>query len=194
MIAQVLVYPQSVERRGIEAGQEHVHHYEDVYLTVLHAQRHIFIIVGELVCRRVVVRREHLVIVRDGTLQEVTAALVHARCAVRVFILYITACFVIYSVREDCGYLQFPVLRQFCHLLLELIVIQFGCINALHGKHGVEAVEPCLHPYFLIAFFPVVLHYVCHIIQLLEDVRTCLFRLLCIMLQYIACDIADALC
>ena len=50
MITQILIYPKRIEGSGIESRQEHVHNNKDVYLTILHAKRHIFIIVRELVC------------------------------------------------------------------------------------------------------------------------------------------------
>ena len=68
VISQVLVYPQRVQRCGVKTRKEHVHDQQQVYLSVLHSQRNILIVVGELVGTGVVARTKHLVIVLDGTL------------------------------------------------------------------------------------------------------------------------------
>ena len=68
MIPEVLVYPQRVQRCCVKARQEHVHHQQQVYLPVLHSQRNVLVVVGELVGTGVVARTKHLVIVLDGTL------------------------------------------------------------------------------------------------------------------------------
>ena len=49
MLFQVLINKQGVERSRIKAGKEHIHHYQQVHLSVLHPERQILIIVLELV-------------------------------------------------------------------------------------------------------------------------------------------------
>ena len=80
MITQVLVYPKGVEGCGVESCKEHVYHNKYVYLAVLHPQRHILVVVGKFVCRCVVVGLKHLVVVGNGFLQKITAALVKSFC------------------------------------------------------------------------------------------------------------------
>ena len=48
MHAQVLIHPEGVQRLGIESGEEHVHHNQQIHLTVFHPHREVFVIVLEL--------------------------------------------------------------------------------------------------------------------------------------------------
>ena len=76
--AQVLVDPQRVERRGVEAGQEHVDDDDEVELAVLQPQRQVLVVVLELVGRGVEARAEHGVVVLDRVLEEVARACVES--------------------------------------------------------------------------------------------------------------------
>ena len=44
---QVLVHPKRVQRLGVKTRQEHTHYYQDIDLLVLHAERHILVVVLE---------------------------------------------------------------------------------------------------------------------------------------------------
>ena len=72
MLAQVLIHPEGVERRGIEAGEEHVDDNEHVEFAFLHAVGHIFVVVRELLGGCVEVHAEHGVVVLDRRIEEVT--------------------------------------------------------------------------------------------------------------------------
>ena len=76
--AQALVDPERVQRRGVEAGQEHVDDDHQVDLAVLQPQREVLVVVLELVGRGVEARAEHGVVVLDRALQEVARARVEA--------------------------------------------------------------------------------------------------------------------
>ena len=103
VIAQILVNPKGVKRGSIEASEEHIHHKENVNLTVFHSQRHIFIVVGEFVGGCVVTGAKHLVIVLDGSLQELTAAGIQSFGIVVVLVaVLIGVCFVC-PITEDGG-------------------------------------------------------------------------------------------
>ena len=77
--AQVLVDEQRVQRRGVEAGQEHVDHDDQVDLAVLQPQRQVLVVVLELVGRGVEAGAEHGVVVLDRVLEEVARRLRRAR-------------------------------------------------------------------------------------------------------------------
>ncbi len=67
---QVLVDPQRVERRGVEAGEEHVDHDHEVDLSPLESQRQILVVVLEPLGGGVEARAEQVVVVLDGVLEE----------------------------------------------------------------------------------------------------------------------------
>ena len=73
---QVFVHPKGVQGRGIEARQEHIDHDQQVKFFILHAERYIFIVILEPFAIGRVVRVEHLVVVLNGGIQKIPAALV----------------------------------------------------------------------------------------------------------------------
>ena len=75
---QVFIHPKRIERGGVKSGEEHIHHYEQINLTIFHAQRHIFIVVLEFLCRSVVARSKHFIIVGNAHIQEIAARLVES--------------------------------------------------------------------------------------------------------------------
>ena len=135
MHTQVLIHPKRVERGGVESGEEHVHHYEQINLAVLHAQRHVFIIVLEFLCRCVVACAEHCVVVGYALFQEVAARLVEAVGVFGVFVAAEIFFSLVWGVAVDCGYFQTPVFGQFCHLPHQLVVVELNKRNTCHGKY-----------------------------------------------------------
>lgn len=73
---EVLVYPERVERRRVEAREEHIDDNQQIQLLVLHAERNVLVIILELLAVRAVVRVEHLIIVLNRAFEEVAGALV----------------------------------------------------------------------------------------------------------------------
>ena len=124
MQLQVLVHPKRVECLGIEACQEHAHHDEDIYLLVLHAERHVFVVRLEVVAVGRVGAAEHLVVVLNGCFQSVSALQIQSFCA--FWVLVFEAPFVLFrfigAVGEDGGDFQVGS-AFFCELLLELVVV-----------------------------------------------------------------------
>ncbi len=71
VLFQVLVHKQGIECGGIKARKEHIHHYQQVHLPVLHPQRQVFIVVLELVAGCVIIRGEHPVVILYGSFKEI---------------------------------------------------------------------------------------------------------------------------
>ena len=90
MHLQVLVHPKGIQGLGIEAGQEHAYHDEDVYFLVLHAQGNVLVVVGKALGIHTVGSAESLVIIVDGTCQKLLAHFVQAVSAFRVFVFQCT--------------------------------------------------------------------------------------------------------
>ena len=134
MHPEVLVHPQRVERGGIKPREEHVDDDEKVNLAVLHPERHILVVVLELVGRGVVVGAKHRVVVLDSLLQKVAVHGQHAVGILVVLVLHAGAVVsVVDTIAEDSRHLQPTVLP------LELVIIEFGILDACHGKDRVEA-------------------------------------------------------
>ena len=49
VLFKVLIYEQRVERCGIKSSQEHIDHYQQIHLSVLHTQRQVFVVVLKLI-------------------------------------------------------------------------------------------------------------------------------------------------
>ena len=71
MHLQVLIHPEGVECLGIKTCKEHIDYDKYIYFLVLHAKRQVFIVVLELLARRIILGTKHVVIVLDGSIQEV---------------------------------------------------------------------------------------------------------------------------
>ena len=84
---QVLVHPKGIQGRGIEARQEHIDHDQQVKFLVLHAERYILVVVLEPLTIGRVVRVEHLVVILNGCVQKIPAALVKVGGIFRVFLV-----------------------------------------------------------------------------------------------------------
>ncbi len=151
---QVFVHPQGIEGGGVKAGQEHVHHDQQVQLLVLHPEGYVLVIVLEFVAGGVIVRVEHLVIVGDGALQEVPAGLIQGARILRVFLIDDAVSLgLVRAVAEDGGDPQ-PAGGVRRHLLFEFPVIQLRHRHGGDRKNGVEALDVLgglllLHPSLL---------------------------------------------
>ena len=71
MLLQVLVHPQGVERRGVEAGEQHVHHDGHVQIAVLEPEAQILVVVLELVGGRAEAAAERSVVIADRGVEEI---------------------------------------------------------------------------------------------------------------------------
>lgn len=73
---KILVHPERVERRCVKTRQEHIDHNEQIDLPRLDALGQVFVVVLELVRRRVEIDMEGLVIVLNGGVQKIARGLV----------------------------------------------------------------------------------------------------------------------
>lgn len=87
MHLQVLVHPEGVQGGGVKAGEEHIHHDQQIQLLVFHPQGNILVVVLELVAVSGVVGVEHLIVVPDGCVQKVPAALVQGAGVLAVLLV-----------------------------------------------------------------------------------------------------------
>ena len=141
---QVLVHPQCVQRRRIEAGQKHIHYNQQIKLLVLHPQRNILVVILELIPVRRVVGAEHLVVVTDGRIQEITGIPIKCRGVLRVLLVEDSVrFFLVCAIAVNDRYLK-PALRMLCHLTLKLGIIQLGSIDTGHGKNGIKPADTLL--------------------------------------------------
>ena len=141
---QVFIHPQRIQRRGVEAGQEHIDHDQQVKFLVLHPQGNILIVILEFVPVCGIVGVEHPVVVTDGRIQKITGTLVKCGGILRILLVKNTIrFFLIRSIAVNDGDLQ-PLLRIFRHLPLKLGVVELCSIHAGHGKDGVEPADPLL--------------------------------------------------
>jgi len=143
VVTQVLIDPKGVERGGVEAREEHAHDDEQVDLAVLHAERHVLVVVGEFFGRSVVRGAERRVVVADGTLEEVAAGGIEALGVVAVLVA-VVGVLLVGAIAEDGGNLESAVGGQGFHLSLQLHVVELGAMNVLHGQDAVEAAYPGL--------------------------------------------------
>lgn len=140
---QIFVHPKGVQGGGVEAGQEHVDHDEQVQLIVLHPQGHVFIVILELFPGGVVVGVEHLVVVLNGLLQKISAALVQGAGVLRILLPQhpLVLQVLVGPIAVNQGHPQ-PLGRVRLHLALELLVVELGHGHRGHREDGVEAAEP----------------------------------------------------
>ena len=166
---EIFVHPERVERRRVKACQEHIDHDEQIDLPRLDALGQVFVVVLELVRRRVKIDVERLVIVLNGGIQKIARGLVQcvrlkAFLRQRVFRVVL-----IRSKAEDRRNGQIAVLLG--KLTLELRVVFHCHRDRADGKDGVEARHTLT----------------------LEGIKAVAFRFLVKMLQRVADDLADAL-
>ena len=141
---QVFVHPKGVQGRGIEARQEHIDHDQQVKFLVLHAERYIFVVILEPFTIRRVVRMEHLVVVLNGCVQKIPAALVEVRGVFRIFLVQNPVCFgFVGSIAVNGGNAQ-PLGRICRHLLLEFLIIQLRHRHRSHAENRIKAADTLL--------------------------------------------------
>ena len=83
---QIFVHPKGVEGGGIETGQEHIDHDQQVKLLVFHPQRDILVIILETLAVGGVVGAEHSVVIPDGRFQKIPVGLGQAAGVLAVFL------------------------------------------------------------------------------------------------------------
>ena len=139
---QVLVHPQGVQGGGVEAGEEHIHHDEQIQFLVFHPQGNVLVVVLELVAVGGIVGAEHLVVVPDGSVQKIPAGLVQAGSVLAVFLVQdAVRLALVGAVAVNEGHPQlFGGVGG--HLLLEFLVVPLGQVHRSHRKNRVEPAEP----------------------------------------------------
>ena len=141
---QVFIHPQRIQRRGVEAGQEHIDHDQQVKFLVLHPQGNILIVILEFVPVCGIVGVEYPVVVTDGRIQKITGTLVKCGGIFRILLVKnAVRFFFVCAIAVNDGNFQ-PLLRIFRHLPLKLGVVELCSIHAGHGKDGVEPADPLL--------------------------------------------------
>ena len=144
MHLQVFVHPKGVQRSSIEARQEHIDHDQQVKLFIFHAERYIFIVILEPFAIGRVVRVEHLVVILNGCVQEIPAALVEVGGIFRVFLVQNAIRFrFIGSIAVNGSNAQ-PLGWVCRHLFFELLIIQLCHRHRCHAENRVEAADTLL--------------------------------------------------
>ena len=72
MHSQVFINPQRIQRRGIKTRQKHIHHDQQINLSILHPQAHILVVILESLSTGIIVRTKRCIIITNCTLQEIT--------------------------------------------------------------------------------------------------------------------------
>ena len=170
MHLQVFVHPKGVQGRGIEARQEHIDHDQQVKLFILHAERYIFVVILEPFTIRRVVRMEHLVVVLNGGIQKIPAALVEVGGIFRVFLVQNAIRFrFIGSIAVNGGNAQ-PLSRVCRHLFFELLIIQLCHRHRSHAENRIKTADAL----FLLDFLnrtTLGRGHLCHIRQQIKLIR-----------------------
>ena len=114
------------------------------------------------ICR--VVAAEHLVVVFDGCFQSASALQVQPFRSFGVLVLKapFVLFFLVGRIGEDGGHFQVWSIF-FSKLLLELVVVHNGCLDAIHGKDAVEAL--CLVGLLLLFYVFALLDHILNIQQ-----------------------------
>ena len=166
---KVLVHPERIERRRVKARQEHIDHDEQIDLPRLDALGQVFVVILELVRRRVKIDVERLVIVLNRGVQKIARGLVQ-RVRLKAFLRQrVFGIVFIRSKAEDRRNGQIAVLLG--KLAFELRVVFHRHRDGADGKDGVEARHTLT----------------------LEGIKAVAFRFLVKMLQRVADDLANAL-
>lgn len=143
---EVFVHPQSVERRRVKARQEHIDDDKETQLLVLHAERNVLIVTLEPVAVGRIVRLEHLVIIADRHIEEISRGLVERGGILRILLPQQAVLFgllLIGGIAVDRGYPQ--RLCGICrHLALELLIIELCHRHGCHAEYGIEAADALL--------------------------------------------------
>ena len=170
MHLQVLVHPKGIQGRGIEARQEHIDHDQQVKFLVLHAERYIFVVILEPFTIGRVVRMEHLVVILNGGIQKIPAALVEVGGIFRVFLVQNAIRFrFIGSIAVNGSNAQ-PLGWVCRHLFFELLIIQLCHRHRCHAENRIKTADAL----FLLDF----IHrttlgrgHLCHIRQQIKLIR-----------------------
>ena len=167
---QVFVHPKGVQGRGIEARQEHIDHDQQVKLFILHAERYIFVVILEPFAIGRVVRVEHLVVILNGCVQEIPAALVEVGGIFRVFLVQNAIRFRFVGSIAVNGSNAQPLGWVCRHLFFELLIIQLCHRHRCHAENRIKTADAL----FLLDF----LHrttlgrgHLCHIRQQIKLIR-----------------------
>lgn len=166
---EIFVHPERVERCRVKARQEHIDHDEQIDLPRLDALGQVFVVILELVRRRVKIDVEGLVVILNRSVQKIARSLVQC---VRLKAFLRQCVFGIIFIRskaEDRRNGQIAVLLG--KLALELRVVFHRHRDGADGKDGVEARHALT----------------------LEGIKAVAFCFLVKMLQRVADDLANAL-
>lgn len=124
---------------SVEAGEEHVHHDDQVDLAVFHPARQVLVVVLEPVGARVVAGPEHVVVVLDRVFQERARVTVERIGVERFIIEDAVRLGLVRAVAEDQPDLQALVRWKLRHLHLELVVVTAGGIDRRGREQRVES-------------------------------------------------------
>ena len=72
MLFQVLIHPQRVERSRVKSRQEHIDDDQQIYFPLFRSLRQVFIVVLELVLRRIKAGVEDRVIIQNCGVKEIS--------------------------------------------------------------------------------------------------------------------------
>ena len=136
---KVLINPKRIERSRIKTGQEHIYNDQKIQFLILHPERHIFIIILELLARCVIVRMEHHVVIIYRAIKEIPCILIKRGGILRVLLIKDTVCFfLIRRIAVDNSNLK--LLRRISlHDLAELFIIQLCHRDRCNCKDGIES-------------------------------------------------------
>ena len=151
MIPQILVAPKRVERRRVEAREEHIHDDEQIQFAILHARRNVFVIIREVAVIGAVGDVEKLVVVLNRGFEEVE--LFGAEFGGAFVILVVdpvvrdlvegsergVAVLVLRRAEDDPDLELLP--EPIAELLLEGLVVSYRGVNVAHGEERVEPME-----------------------------------------------------
>ena len=70
---QILVDPKRIQSRRIKTREKHIHDNQKVDFFILHAERHIAVIIRKFIARRIVICPEHLIVIANRFLQKFAA-------------------------------------------------------------------------------------------------------------------------
>ena len=170
MHLQVFVHPKGIQGCGIEACQEHIDHDQQVKFFILHAERYIFVVILEPFTIGRVVRVEHLVVILNGGIQKIPAALVKVGGIFRVFLVQNAIRFRFVGSIAVNGSNAQPLGWVCRHLFFELLIIQLCHRHRCHAENRIKPADAL----FLLDF----LHrttlgrgHLCHIRQQIKLIR-----------------------
>ena len=123
--SQILINPECVECGGIKARKKHIYYYEQIKLLVFHAERNIFVVILKSVAVGAVICVEHLVVILDCIIKEITGCLVKCGCVFAVFFVKYSVGFCLICAVTEYGCYFELLCRVGSHLLFEFFIIEF---------------------------------------------------------------------